>query len=108
MKYYTPNRQISTKARDVMLRILFVIIAAAVITFGTILIGHHLLNKVEALGERPTEMSGTGWTDERREEDPLQRISRAEQRLTLSPEEEEYHSAEEEEAPEQKPARKKE
>ncbi|MBQ3859345.1 MAG: hypothetical protein II779_02380, partial [Clostridia bacterium] len=70
MKYYTPNRQISPKAQNVMLRILFIIIAAAVITFGTILVGHHLLKKAQALGERPSEMSGTGWMDETPETDP--------------------------------------
>lgn len=44
----------------------------------------------------------------RRKEDPIQRISRVEQRLTLSPEEEELHEAGEPEQPEQKPARRKE
>ncbi len=44
----------------------------------------------------------------RREEDPMQRLSKVEQRLTLSPEEEEFHAAEAPEAPEQKPARRRE
>ena len=35
MKYYTPNRQISPKAQNVMLRILFIIIAAAVIKLAS-------------------------------------------------------------------------
>ena len=44
----------------------------------------------------------------RREEDPMQRLSKVEQRLTLSPEEEEFHAAEAPETPEQKPARRRE
>ena len=65
MKYYVKNR--SVKARDVMLRIQFVIIAAAVITFAAILVGHHLLKKAESLGERPSDLSGAGWSPEKRE-----------------------------------------
>ena len=70
MKYYTLNRSISPKARAILLRILFVIIAAAVITFGTIILGQYLLRKVEAAGQRPSDLAGAGWQPEKRAMDP--------------------------------------
>ncbi|MBE6724883.1 MAG: hypothetical protein E7576_06765 [Ruminococcaceae bacterium] len=70
MKYYTTNRPISSRAKDIMTRILFVLIAAAVITFSAILIGQHLLRKAEAAGNRPSDTSGAGWSPEKTRKDP--------------------------------------
>lgn len=48
MKYYRRSYSGSTKVKKIMFRILFVIIAAAVITFGSIILGNYLQKKVAA------------------------------------------------------------
>lgn len=48
MKYYRRSYSGSAKVKKIMFRILFVIIAAAVITFGSIILGNHLQKKVAA------------------------------------------------------------
>lgn len=48
MRYYRFRRKASKKVRTVLLRILFVLVAAAVITGAAILVGNLLLRKVEA------------------------------------------------------------
>ena len=70
MKYYTTNRAFSSRARDILTRILFVLIAAALIFFSTVFIGHYLLRKAEEAGQRPSDTSGAGWSPEKKREDP--------------------------------------
>ena len=70
MKYYTTNRAISNRAKDILMRILFILIAAAVIFFSAVMIGHHLLRKAEEAGQRPSDTSGAGWSPEKKREDP--------------------------------------
>lgn len=57
MKHYRRNHSGGERIKKIMFRILFVLIAAAVITFATILWGNYLQNKVDALNKDnlPTE-----------------------------------------------------
>ncbi len=51
MKHYRRNHSGEERIKKIMFRILFVLIAAAVITFATILLGNHLQKKVDALNK---------------------------------------------------------
>ena len=46
MRHYRRNYSGNDRVKKVMFRILFVLIAAAVITFGSIILGNYLLRKV--------------------------------------------------------------
>ena len=77
LKRYRRNKQASPAAKTVLLRILFVLGAAAVITVGTVLIGHHLLVKVESAEYTPMPTGGTGISFERAEEDESRSVGNA-------------------------------
>ena len=60
MKYYTRNRSSGAKAKKIMFRILFVLLAAAIITLAATLVGLHLARKVEVAENAPSAVLGTG------------------------------------------------
>ncbi|MBO7405045.1 MAG: hypothetical protein J6V24_08800 [Clostridia bacterium] len=77
MKRYRRNKQASPALKTVLLRILFVVGAAAVITVGTVLIGHHLLVKVQSAEVAPIPTGGTGISFERQDADESRSVGNA-------------------------------
>ena len=63
--------------KTVLLRILFVLGAAAVITVGTVLVGHHLLVKVQSAEVEPVPTGGTGISFEREDADESRSVGNA-------------------------------
>ena len=63
--------------KTVLLRILFVLGAAAVITVGTVLVGHHLLVKVQSAEVAPVPTGGTGISFEREDADESRSVGNA-------------------------------
>ncbi len=59
MKYYTRNRFGSARTNQILFRILFVILVAAVITFGTIFLGNYLNQKLDRLVPESPESEPT-------------------------------------------------
>ena len=71
MKYYAKNHGGSQRAQRILFRIGFVLIAAAVITFASILVGQHLLRKV-AQAQTPSDtLFGMGYLAQNGEEDAV-------------------------------------
>ena len=77
MKRYRRNKQASPALKTVLLRILFVLGAAVVITVGTVLVGHHLLVKVQSAEVTPIVTEGTGISFERQDADESRSVGNA-------------------------------
>ncbi|MBR5681377.1 MAG: hypothetical protein IKX19_12060, partial [Clostridia bacterium] len=77
MKRYRRNKHTSPAVKTVLLRILFVVMAAAVITVGTVLVGHHLLVKVQSAEVAPIPTGGTGISFERQDSDESRSVGNA-------------------------------
>ena len=60
MKYYRRNRGGSGKAKTILFRIGFVVIAALIITIATVLVGHYLRSMVEKAGGLDGETEDLG------------------------------------------------
>ncbi|MCR4904897.1 MAG: hypothetical protein K6A33_02365 [Clostridiales bacterium] len=77
MKRYKRNKQAPPALKKVLARILFVVGAAALITIGTVFVGHRLLMKVQSAEYTPLPTGGTGISYEREDTDESRSVGNA-------------------------------